>query len=323
MSAADVRVPLAAPPMTRRRRWQAAWRRPETRWAYLFLLPWILGFLVFTAGPMLASLVLSFTDYDVINPATYVGGENYQRMVEDPEVRTALFNTVLYTVIHVPLSIAIALALAVLLNQIGGRFAGFFRTVFYLPAMTPTVAVGVLFLLLLNGQNGLVNALLRLFGINGPAWTTDPDWVRWGIIIMSLWTIGGTIVILFAALKNVPNDLYEAARIDGAGAWRQFREVTVPMISGSLFFVTIVNTIASLQMFTEVYTMFYGNAQSELQASDSALFYVIYLFQQGFQFLEMGYASALAWGLFAIVLIVTLVQVKLGDRFVYYEGDDR
>lgn len=305
----------------RRGRW-AQWRRPETRWAYLFLAPWIIGFLAFTAGPMIASLVMSFTDYDVINEASFVGGENYSRMVSDPQVRTALFNTLLYTFVHVPLSIGIALSLAVLLNQIGGRFAGFFRTVFYMPAMTPTVAVGVLFLLLLNGQNGLVNAFLGIFGINGPAWTTDPDWIRWGIVTMSLWTIGGTIVILFAALKNVPVHLYEAARIDGAGPWRQFREVTLPMISGALFFVAIVNTIASLQMFTEVYTMFYGNAQSQLQASDTALFYVIYLFQQGFQYLNMGYASALAWGLFVIVLVVTLVQVKLGDKFVYYEGDD-
>jgi multiple sugar transport system permease protein len=305
-----VRVPKRSP-----------WRTQETRWAYIFLSPWIFGFLVFTAGPMIASLVLSFTEYDIINPAEFVGADNYEELVSDPKIRDALVNTGFYTLLHVPLAMAVALGLAMLLTRLA-QGKGFFRTIFYLPSMTPAVAVGVLFLLLLNGQNGLVNAGLGLIGIDGPAWTTDPGWVKPGIVLMSLWSVGGTMVIFLAALQQVPKDLYEAARIDGANAWRQFRAVTLPMISGAIFFTTIVNTIASMNMFTEVYTMFYGNAQSQLAASDAALFYVIYLFQQAFQFLSMGYASAMAWILFLVILVITVIQMALGNRFVYYEGGD-
>jgi multiple sugar transport system permease protein len=176
--------------------------------------------------------------------------------------------------------------------------------------------------LLLNTQDGLINRALGLVGIDGPSWTTDPDWVMPGIILMSLWSLGSTIIIYLAALQNVPRELYEAATVDGAGAWSRFRHVTVPMISGALFFTLIVNTIASLQMFTEVYTMYFGNRQTQTAFnSDAAVFYVIYLFQQAFQFLHMGYASALAWLLFVIILVITVVQVKLGNRFVYYEAD--
>ncbi len=306
---------------TARRARLGPWKRAETRWAYTFLVPWIIGFVAFTAGPMVASAVMSFQKYDVLNPATFIGTDNYERLISDPQARRALINTVVYTVVHVPLSIAIALALALLLNQVTGRTAGFFRTVFYLPAMTPTVAVGVLFLLLLNGQTGAINEFLGLFGIQGPSWTSDPDWILAGIILMSLWTIGGTIIILFAALRDVPKDLYEAALIDGAGPVRQFRSVTVPMISGSLFFLTIVNTIAALQLFTEVYTMYYGTTMTAMTASDASLTYVIYLFRQGFAFFDMGYASALAWGLFVLVFAVTMIQMKFAGRFVYYEGD--
>ena len=292
--------------------------RREARWVYLFLAPWLVGFAVFTAGPMLASLVLSFTAYDVINPPRFVGGANYQELWQDPNVRRALGNTTFYTVLHVPLSMLLALVLALMLQRIG-RAAGFFRTVFYLPAVTPPVAVGVLFLLLLNGQTGLVNAGLRLVGLSGPNWTSDPTWVKPGIVLMSLWSLGTTAVIYFAALQNVPRELYEAATLDGAGGWARFRYVTLPQISGALFFTLVVNTVASLQMFTEVYTMFFGTAEQSV-GSDAALFYVVYLFQQAFAFLHMGYASALAWLLFAVIMVVTAVQVLVSRRFVHYEG---
>src|SRR5690625_5177098 len=159
----------------------ARFKKPETRWAYLFLIPWMIGFIVFTAGPMVASAIMSFQKYDVINPARNIGFENYEKLISDPQARRALLNTVVYTVAHVPLSIIIALALALLLNQIRGRSAGIFRTVFYLPAMTPTVAIGVLFLLLLNGQNGAINKFLGIFGISGPSWTSDSKWIMPGI----------------------------------------------------------------------------------------------------------------------------------------------
>ncbi|RJL34670.1 sugar ABC transporter permease [Bailinhaonella thermotolerans] len=287
------------------------------------MLPWLLGLVIFQAGPMIASLVLSFTEYDLIGSPAFVGFDNYRRMMEDPQVARSVYNTAYYTVLHVPLAIGLALVLALMLNRITGRAAGVFRTIFYLPSMTPYVAVGVLFLFLLNGQAGVVNQFLALFGIDGPQWTTDPAWIKPGIVLMSLWNLGSTTIILFAALRNVPGELYEAALIDGAGPWQRFRGVTLPMISGALFFVVIINTIASLQLFDQVYTMFFGNQIAQQSYGDSALFFVVYLFQQGFQFLDMGYASALAWLLFAVIAVITFVQVKVGNRFVYYEAEER
>ncbi len=302
------------------RAWGRAFRKRETWAAYGFLSPWIIGFLVFMAGPMVASLVLSFTDYDALTSPKYVGLANFRQLVEDPKVRSSLANTFVYAVLNVPLTMAVSLVLAMLLARVGRRSSGFFRTVFYLPVITPKVAVGVLFLLLFNGQFGLVNRALALVGVHGPEWTVAGPWIKPGLVLMSLWSVGATVVIYLAALKDVPRDLYEAAELDGAGPWQRFRTVTVPMISGSLFFTLIVNTIAALQVFDEVYTAFYGSANQQSYSNDAALFYMIYLFQQAFQFLHMGYASALAWLLFVIILIVTVIQVRVSRRFVYYEG---
>jgi multiple sugar transport system permease protein len=296
------------------------WRRRETRAAYLFLSPWLIGFVVFIALPMLASLVISFTEYDVLSSPRFVGLENYRTLFSDPDVVRSLGNTVFYTVLHVPLSLAISLGLAMLLVRLS-RGSAFFRTVIYLPVMTPPVAIGVLFLLLLNGQTGLINGVLGFFGVSGPNWTTDPSWIKPGIVLMSLWTVGASVVIFLAALKEVPEQLYEAAVVDGATPWQRFRHITLPMISPSIFFVLVVNTIASLQLFTEVYTMFFGNEVTRSSSGDAALFYVVYLFQQAFTFLHMGYASAMAWLLFLVVLLVTLVQLRLSKRFVHYEGE--
>ena len=300
----------------RRGRWRVA---EQTKWAFIFLLPWIIGFVIFTAGPMLATLFLSFTKYNVIRPPTIVGLDNYEQLLRDRRIPLALGNTAFYALLHVPGVIIFSLALAMLLLRVG-RLAGFFRTVFYLPSVTPAVAIGTLFLLLLAGD-GLVNRVLGLIGINGPNWLTDPDWVKPGIVIMSLWTLGSTVVIYFAALKNVPLELYEAAKIDGANAWQSFRAITLPFISGALFFTLIVNTIAALQIFAEVFTMFFGARSGPGQGS--ALFYTIYLFQKAFQDLNFGYASAMAWLLFGIILVITLIQVKLSNRFVFYAGDDK
>lgn len=301
--------------------WTPTTRR-ETLWALVFLSPWIVGFVVLTAGPMLWSLILSFTNYDPLRPdVDFVGLRNYASMLGDRRVASSLYNTAFYTVLHVPLSMAIALGLALMLNRIGGRTAGFFRTAFYLPNITPAVAVGTLFLMLLNGNNGLVNQLLGVVGISGPSWLNDPAWVKPGIVLMSLWVVGSTVIIYFAALRNVPVEQYEAARIDGAGAWQQFWHVTVPMISGALFFTLIINTIASLQMFTEVYTIFFGRQVGQASGGDAALFYVIYLFQNAFEFFKMGYASALAWLLFVVIVAITLIQVRVTRRFVFYEGE--
>jgi multiple sugar transport system permease protein len=306
----------------RRGRWTTSDRK-LIPWVLLFLSPWIVGLIVFTAIPIVWSLWLSFTNYDPLTDrGDFIGIANYAAMMSDRNVPLALWNTLYFTVLFVPLSCILGLILAMMLNKVGGRMAGFFRTAFYLPNLTPAVAVGTLFLLILNGQSGLLNQFIGLFGIRGPSWLNDPDWVKNGIVIMMLWSIGGTVIIYFAALRNVPGELYEAAKIDGANAWTQFTNITVPMISGALFFTIVINTIASLQLFSEIYTMFYGQQQGMGAGSErAALFYVIYLFRNAFEFFKMGYASALAWVLFIVILAITLVQLRISQRFVYYEGE--
>jgi multiple sugar transport system permease protein len=292
-------------------------------WVLLFLSPWIIGLIVFTLIPMVWSLWLSFTNYDPLSDkGDFIGLANYQAMLNDSRVFLSLGNTIYFTALFVPISTVLGLLLGIILNKAGGRMAGFFRTAFYLPNLTPAVAVGTLFLLILNGRSGLLNQALGVIGINGPSWLNDPGWVKNGLVIMMLWSIGGTVIIYFAALRNVPEPLYEAARIDGAGPWKQFVNITVPMISGAIFFTVVINTIASLQLFSEIYTMFYGQQQGQSAGTErAALFYVIYLFRNAFEFFKMGYASALAWILFIVILAITLIQVRISQRYVYYEGE--
>ncbi len=312
---------MTAPTAVRRApRWTAADRK-DFRWALLFLSPWIVGTIVFTIGPMLWSLWLSFTNYDPLSgKQDFIALANYQAMLGDRRAATALFNTIYFTVLFVPLSIVFRLILASMLNRIGGRAAGFFRTAFYLPNVTPAVAVGALFLLLLSNPGGLVNQALGIVGIRGPSWLNDPAWMKNGVILMMLWSIGGTVIIYFAALRNVPKELYEAAKIDGASGWQSFRRITFPMISGAVFFTLVINTIAALQLFAEVYAMFFG-ARTGGSGSDAVLFFVIYVFRQAFEFFKLGYASALAWVLFVVIGLITLFQFRFARRFVYYENE--
>jgi multiple sugar transport system permease protein len=295
------------------------YNRREALAGYLFITPWIIGFLVFTAGTMIYSLVISFSHYnlatDVIRPA---GVDNYQRLLDDPRVATTLGNTLFYAVLAVPLEICFALLLAMLLNR-AVRGAGFFRTVYYLPKMTPMVATASIFLLLLNGNTGAINQGLRVLGINGPQWLVDPAWVKPSIVLMSLWTVSGTMVIFLAALKNVPRDLYEVASLDGAGPVRRFFSVTLPMISGAMFFNVIILTIYAFQVFDQAYLLFWRDQNNA--SPEASLFYAVYLFQQAFQQFNFGFAAAMAWLLFVILLILTFIQVRVGNRFVYYEGE--
>jgi multiple sugar transport system permease protein len=269
---------------------------------------------------MVASFILSLTDYDIINATHYVGFANYRQLIHDPKVTLAIKNTLIYTAMSVPATMIVSLALAMMLMRVG-RAAGIFRTIFYMPVMTPLVAVGVLYLLLFNGDFGLVNRALALIHINGPFWTSDPHWIKPGLVLIALWAVGANVVIYLAALSGVPQQLYDAAAMDGASRWRRFKDVTLPMISPALFFTFIILTIAGLQTFEQVYTAFF-NANTPT-GNDAALFYVIYLFQQAFTFLHMGYASAMAWLLFVIIAIITSVQIVLSRRFVYYEGEQR
>jgi multiple sugar transport system permease protein len=310
------------PPRLRRsgrRKGPRKYNRREAIAGYLFIMPWVIGFMVFTAGAMIYSLVISFTHYNLAtNTVAPAGGSNYQQLLEDPLVRKSLGNTLFYALMAVPLEICLALVLASLLNRVR-RGAGVFRTLYYLPKMTPMVATASMFLLLLNGNSGAVNEALGAIGIHGPQWLVDPAWAKPSVVITTLWGVGGTMVIFLAALKNVPKDLYEVASLDGAGPIRKFFSITLPMISGALFFNVIVLTIAAFQVFDQAYLLFW---RDESNASpDSALFYAVYLFQQAFQQFDFGFAAAMAWLLFLILVALTFIQVKVGNRFVYYEGD--
>jgi multiple sugar transport system permease protein len=306
----------------RPRRWRREkYNRREAVAGLLFISPWIIGFSVFTVISMTWSLRLSFSDYDLAtNSGEPVGFDNYRLLFTDPKVLTSLGNTFFYALLAVPLEMVLALALASLLASVH-RGAGVFRTIFYLPKMTPVVATASVFLLLLNGNIGAINQFLGLFGIPGPQWLTDPAWVKPAIVIMSLWTVAGSMVILLAALQNVPRELYEAAETDGASRTRQFFSITVPLISPTLFFLTIVNTIAALQVFDQAFLLFYRDNTSS--APDAALFYGVYLFQQAFRQFNFGLAAAMAWLLFVIILGITALQMAVGNRLVHYEGGNR
>ncbi len=314
-------------PPSRARLWLSRFRDRETWTAYLFILPWVIGFVALTAGPMFASLYFSFTNYGVeqiagFAPTERVGLANYRELLDDPRVATSLQNTFVYTVMTVPAKMMVALGLAMILARLAFA-AGFFRTIFYLPDITPPVAIGILLLVLFNGSFGVVNRALELIGIPGPFWTTDPNWIKPSLAIMSVWTVGGTMVIYLAALKAVPQHLYEAASIDGAGPWRRFLNITLPRISPALFFTFIVLTIAGLQTFTEVYTAYFGAGSAGAESPDAALMNVVYLFRQAFEFFNMGFASAMSWRLFALIMIVTAVQFVVSRRFVFYQGEKR
>ena len=309
-------APADDPPRPRRRR---KFNRRESIAGLLFISPWIIGFLVFTLGAMLYSLYISFTHYNLAtNTANPAGVQNYMNLLQDPKVSTSLGNTLFYAVIAVPAEIVFALGLALLLNRVG-RGAGLFRTLYYLPKMTPAVATASVFLLLLNGNTGAINRGLALIGIQGPQWLIDPNWVKPSIVLMTLWGVSGTMVIFLAALKNVPRDLYEVSAIDGAGPVRQFFSITLPMISGAVFFNVIVLTIAALQVFDQAYLLFWRDQTN--YSPESSLFYGVYLFQQAFRQFNFGFAAAMAWLLFVIILIISLIQVKVSNRFVYYESD--
>jgi len=322
---ASVTVTETAPGPSRARRWLSGFRERETWVAYAFILPWIFGFLVFTLGPMLYSLFISFTNYGLqqiagLAPTESVGLDNYQQLLDDPKVTASLRNTFVYTVMMVPGKIIVALALAMILMRVTEKLAGVFRTIFYLPHITPPVAIGVMLLFLFNGTRGIVNRGLGEVGIQGPYWTTDPHWIKPSIAIMDIWACGGTMVILLAALYGVPKHLYEAASMDGASSWRKFKDITLPMISPALFFCFIILTLAGLNQFTQAYTAYFGAGGTQPEA---ALFYSIYLFRNAFEYFNMGFASAMAWLLFAISMIVTGINILVSRRFVYYQGNQR
>jgi multiple sugar transport system permease protein len=270
-----------------------------------------LGFVIFTAGPLIASVALSFMSWDVITPARWIGLANYKQLFHDHLMYVSLGNTLYYAALSIPLHLIVALALAMLLNQ-KVRAMGFFRTIFYLPSLTAGVATFLLWGNIFEPQNGLANRILRHFMSNPPGWLIDPAWSKFALVIMGTWAVGATMLIFLAGLQGIPSHLYEAASIDGAKPWAQFLNVTVPMLSPTIFFNTVILTIGSLQVFTQAFVLTHGGP------SNSTLFYVYYLFNRAFVYFNMGYASAMAWLLFAIVLVLTLIQMKMSKKWVHY-----
>ena len=283
------------------------------RWGWLFIAPWIVGFLVFTAGPMLASLFLSFHVYD-LHRMEYVGAENYRRLFTvDPVFPKSLRVTAAYALFAVPLGVAGSLALAVLLNQkVGGQSV--FRTLFYLPSLVPSIASAIVWQWVFNTDNGALNQATGWLGLPPVAWLQDEGWTLPAFVIMSLWSVGGgRMVIFLAGLQAIPDSLLEAAVLDGAGPWRRFRDVTLPLLSPVLFFNLVMGCIGAFQVFTSAYAMTGGGP------NNASRFYALYLFQTAFEQFKLGKASAMAWVLFVILLAITGLQFYGSRRWVYYE----
>jgi multiple sugar transport system permease protein len=301
--------------------------RREAIWFWIFIAPWVFGFIVFTLGPIIASAYLSLTRYNMASSPNFIGFTNYVNLFNDRIFWKSLQVTVYYTALALPLGICLSLLLAVLLNQ-KIPFVGVFRTLFYLPSLLgASVAVVLLFQWLLNSQFGIVNQVIRsLFGptgtiplgITGPKWFQDPSWTIPSLVLMSLWGFGGSMLVYLSALQGVPTHLYEAATIDGAGRIRQFFTITLPMISGVILFTFITGVIGSFQVFTQAYIISNGSGSPAY----SLMFYVLYLFNNAFRTYRMGTAAAQAWILFLIVLVLTLVLFRVSRRFVYYESDE-
>jgi multiple sugar transport system permease protein len=291
---------------------------------YLFLTPWFLGLIFFTAGPVLLSFYMSFTSWSLLTPPRWVGLDNYTRLfAHDPLFYQSSYNTLYYVLLSVPLSMVGALALALLVNK---KIQGVqvFRTIFYLPSITNMVAVSVLWLWIFNPEFGLLNSILRAFGIEGPLWLQSETWSKPSLILMGLWSIGGGMIIYLAGLQGIPHYLYEAAELDGANAWTKFRSITLPMLTPAVFFNLVMNIIGSFQVFTQAYVMTSSKIPgSEGGPANSTLFYVLYLYKKAFQQFKMGDAAAMAWVLFVVIFSLTLIQFRLSRRWVYYEAGGR
>lgn len=293
-------------------------RRRQTIRGLAFAAPFLIGFTVFIAYPVGASAFYSFTDFNLFQSPTFVGLDNYQLMANDPRFKIALYNTLYLTVVGVPLSIFIALAGAHLLN-LPVRGQPLFRALAYLPSIIPAVVGGYLWRWLLNAQYGFINHFLSLIGVDGPGWLVEPEWTKPAIILMSLWTVGGTMIIYLAGLKDVPQELHEAAALDGANALQRFRHVTWPVLTPITLFQVIVLIIAYLQIFTQPYLL----SQTRLNNTGSGpgqsmLTYAMYIFQNAFSFLKMGYASALAWVFFLLTLVITMLVLASSKKWVHY-----
>ncbi|MCS6909845.1 MAG: sugar ABC transporter permease [Anaerolineales bacterium] len=291
----------------------------EAAWGLLFLSPWIIGFLAFTALPMIASLVLSFTDFDLVRPeeTRFIGLENYFHLLNDSLVIESLLVTIRFALIAIPLGLAVPLGLAALLNSRHLLGRDVFRTLFYLPSIVPLVAGTLIFAGVFNTQTGWINLALESVGLPGPDWLNSKTWIYPALAIIGLWGIGNAMVTMLAGMQGVPSELYDAARVDGAGPVRMFFNITVPMISPVIFYNLTLSLIGTFQYFTVAYVLKNGTGDP----GNATLFYNLYLYKVMFTYNNMGYAAALAWLLFVIVLMLTVILFGTARRWVYYEAE--
>ena len=297
--------------------------------AYLFLSPWLIGLLAFTAYPTLASFYFSLTKYNILTPPRWVGADNYVKLfTNDPLFWTPAWNTASYTLISVPLSLAVSLGLAVLLNQRRGGI-GLYRTAFYLPNLVPAVVITLVWSVMLDPRLGLVNTALRAIGVPGPGWLRSATWSKPGLILMSLWSGSGPAMLIFlAGLKDVPASLLDAAMIDGANSWQRFRHVVLPLLTPTIFFNLIIGIINSFQIFTIAFIATSGAGGGGSVAGtagplNSLLMYMVLLYRNAFRYFDMGYASAMALAMFVVLVLLTLVVVRSSNYWVHYEGGRR
>ncbi len=291
------------------------YRRREAVAGYLFILPWIIGFFVFTLGPIVASFYLSFTHYEVVRAPVWAGLANYERLLQDDLFWQSMKVTTIYVAVSVPLGLVLSFLIALLMNQ-NVKGIGFWRTVFYLPNLVPLVAGTMLWLWIFNPRLGLLNSALARFGIEGPNWLGSQQWALPSLIMMNLWTVGGATLIYLAGLQGIPSDLYSAVEVDGGGAWAKLKTVTIPQMTPVIFYNLVLGMIAGFQVFAQPLIMTGGGPRY------ATLFAVLYLYQNAFANFRMGYASAIAWALFLVILVLTVLVFRFSS-WVYYEGDAR
>lgn len=289
-------------------------RRKEALSGYVFALPWLIGFSVFLAYPLIASIYYSFCDYSVLRSPVFIGTENYQDLMRDEVFWKTLQNTLLYASFALPVGLLVSVSLALLLNS-KVRGMAFYRTIIYLPSLVPLIALAMIWLWMFNGEHGLVNNMLGHAGIKAPNWIGDPVWSKPALAMISLWTLGNAVVIYLAGLQDVPQSLYEAADIDGASPWAKTRSVTLPLISPVILFNLIMSIIGTLQIFAVPYVMFPNGTPAR-----STYFYTAYLFDNAFRYQKMGYASAMGWILFLLIFALTMLALKFSEKRVHYGG---
>jgi multiple sugar transport system permease protein len=295
-------------------------QRREIRWGLLFLSPWIVGFLIFTLFPTLASFAFSFTNYNPIQAelTEFVGLRNYARLFTDPFLRQAIAVTLKFTLISVPFALIVPLSLALLVNADSLRGKNFFRALFYMPSMIPVVVNVMVWRGIMNSESGWLNRGLAWIGIEGPNWFQDETWVLPALMLMGVWGVGNAMITMLAGLQNVPTEMYDAAQVDGANPWQKLRHITIPLITPIIFYNLVLALIGTFQYFTQAYIISNGRGDP----NGATMFYNLYLYRTAFNFLDMGYGATLAWAMFVVVLIITILLFKTQSFWVFYAGGE-